>query len=97
MSDKPLIIKSTFYNIKPDELEQIRRAIQKQMEESIPVVMLPCGFELAEVNVELLEKIQGRLNHRANEHLDGDYYVRIKDINEVFDEELAKLKGENNE
>ena len=43
-----------------------------------------------------LENIKARLNHRANEHLDGDYYVRIKDINEVIDEELAKLKGENN-
>ena len=43
---------------------------------------------------EELEKIKERLNHRANEHLDGDYYVRIKDINEVFDEELAELKGE---
>lgn len=42
---------------------------------------------------EALEKIKARLNHRANEHLDGDYYVRIKDINEVFDEELAELKG----
>ena len=41
-----------------------------------------------------LEKIKARLNHRANEHLDGDYYVRIKDINEVIDEELAELKGE---
>ena len=40
-----------------------------------------------------LEKIKARLNHRANEHLDGDYYVRIRDINEVFDEELAELKG----
>ena len=43
---------------------------------------------------EELEKIKARLNHRANEHLDGDYYVRIRDINEVIDEELAKLKGE---
>ena len=41
-----------------------------------------------------LKKIKSRLNHRAKEHLDGDYYVRIRDINEVFDEELAELKGE---
>ncbi len=45
--------------------------------------------------IEELEKIKSRLNHRAKEHLDGDYYVRIRDINEVFDEELAELKGEN--
>ena len=94
MSDRPLIIKSKFFNIRPEEMEKVRKTIKKQMEEATPVVMLPCEFELAEVNVELLEKIQERLNHRANEHIDGDYYVRIKDINEVFDEELAELKGE---
>lgn len=44
--------------------------------------------------IEELEKIKVKLNHRANEHLNGDYYVRIKDINEVFDEEIAELKGE---
>lgn len=44
-----------------------------------------------------LEKIRRILNYWANEHIDGDYYVRLKDINEVFDEELSKLKGENNE
>lgn len=92
MSDRPLIIKSNFFNISPKEMEEVRKMIKKQMEEATPVVMLPCGFELAEVNVELLEKIQERLNHRANEHLDGDYYVRIKDINQVFDEEISKLK-----
>ena len=55
------------------------------------------GFEskdYAECVIEELEKIRSRLNHRAKEHLDGDYYVLIRDINEVFDEELAELKGE---
>lgn len=52
-----------------------------------------CLDILNERLIEELEKIKARLNHRANEHLDGDYYVRIKDINEVFDEKLAELKG----
>lgn len=47
-----------------------------------------------EDTIEELEKIKARLNHRANEHLDGDYYVRIKDINEVIDERISELREE---
>lgn len=52
-----------------------------------------CNYTKKQDIIAELKKIKARLNHRANEHLDGDYYVRIKDINEVFDEELAELKG----
>lgn len=53
---KPLIIKSTFYNIRHDELMKVREDIMKQAEEG--VVILPCGYELAEVDVTLLERLK---------------------------------------
>lgn len=53
----PLIVKCN--RMLPDEaIEEVRQAIKKQMEEYTPVVILPSGFELAEVNVELLEQIK---------------------------------------
>lgn len=99
MSDRPLIIKSTFYNIRPDELEQIRRTIQKQIEESIPVVMLPCGFELAEVNVEMLEEIKKEVGNIIYEN-DCDYSGKhIMNQTKamvciIIDKYISKLKGE---
>ena len=91
MSKEPIFIKCNLF-ITYEDMMETKKKILKQLEEDNPIIVLPYGFELAEVNVKLLEKIQERLNHRANEHLDGDYYVQIKDINEVFDEEISKLK-----
>jgi len=62
--------------------------------EHIPIIRLGAFLDGVDKGIEELENIKARLNHRANEHLDGDYYVCIKDLNEVFDEELTKLKGE---
>lgn len=78
MSKKPLIIKSTFYNIKPEKMEEVRRIIKKQMEEATPVVMLPSGFELAEVNEEMLESIKAEIDD-LDRHYDNDYFSGNKE------------------
>ena len=96
---------SAFDNRSKDDLEvEIRNFLEENTIGDLLAVVKWCieskvedAFEskdYAECVIEELEKIKARLNHRANEHLDGDYYVRIRDINEVFDEELAELKGE---
>ena len=101
MSEKPLIIKSTFYNIKPEELEKIRKIIKKQMEEAVPVVMLPCGFELAEVNVEMLESLKAKIITEIEEEYipcTGGYTKRTLNAEKVIniiDEAIKGLKGEN--
>ena len=97
MSDRPLIIKSTFYNIKPERIEEVRKIIKKQMEEATPVVMLPFGFELAEVNVEELENIKVEIQDKRLESLN---HHRIEGFNlakdtflGIIQEHIDKMKG----
>ena len=95
MSDRPLIIKSKFFNIRPEKMEEVRKIIKKQMEEATPVVMLPCGFELAEVNEEMLESIKAEIESiRDVEVTDGCIYVSLDDVNEILDKRISELKGE---
>lgn len=102
MNKEPLIVKCNFYNIRPEEMEKIRQKIKKQMEESTPVVMLPSGFELAKVNVEILEAIKKEV---GNIIYDNDYDYSGKHIMNqtktmvcnIIDKYIAELKGENNE
>ena len=88
MSKEPLIIKSTFFNMRPDKMEKVRKIIKKQMEEATPVVMLPCGFELAVVDVHLLEEIKAKIGNLIS----CDKY----DAMEIIDVYINQLKGENN-
>ena len=102
MSEKPLIIKSTFYNIKPEKMEEVRKIIKKQMEEATPVVMLPCGFELAEVNVEMLEEIKkevGNIIYETDYDYSGKHIMNQTKtmVCTIIDKYISKLKGENNE
>ena len=97
MSDRPLIIKCNFFNIRPKEMEEVRKTIKKQMEEATPVVMLPCGFELAEVNVELLEEIKAELQNEKDKS-NNTYYamksVGLSTAIKIIDKHIAELKGE---
>lgn len=103
MSDRPLIIKSNIFNISPKEMEEVRKTIKKQMEEATPVVMLPCGFELAEVNDKMLEEIKAEIQNNIIFDA-GDDYTGKHIFNQtktmaihIIDRHIAKLKGENKE
>ena len=102
MSEKPLIIKCNFYNIKPEKMEEIRKIIKKQMEEANPVVMLPSGFELAEVNVEMLEEIKkdvGNIIYETDCDYSGKHIMNQTKamVCKIIDKYIAELKGENND
>ena len=101
MSDRPLIIKSTFFNISPEEMEEVRKIIKKQMEEATPVVMLPCGFELAEVNVEELENIKFEIQDKSlvslNPHrIEGFNFAKDTFLG-IIQEHIDKMKGKQND
>ena len=67
---------------------------KKQMEEATPVVMLPCGFELAKVNDKMLEEIKSEIDKiRDVEVTDGCIYVSLDDVNEILDKRISELKG----
>ena len=91
---KPLIIKCNLYNIRQDELMEIRKNIMKQMEDG--VVILPTGFMIAEVNVELLNQIKKEL--QSGLRFDAEKmrsYLNSEDIERIFIKYIDELKGEN--
>lgn len=91
--NKPLIIKCNLYNIRQDELMEIRKNIMKQMEDG--VVILPTGFMIAEVNVELLNQIKKEL--QSGLRFDAEKmrsYLNSEDIERIFIKYIDELKGE---
>lgn len=97
----PLIIKSTFYNLSPEDLEKTRRNIKRQMQEENPVVVLPCDFEIANVDTELLEKLKTEIDD-LDRHFDNDYFsgnkesmFKCNEVFEILDNYIKELKGEN--
>lgn len=94
--NKPLIIRCNTYNIRQDELMEIRENIMKQMEDG--VVILPTGFMIAEVNVELLNQIKKEL--QSGLRFDAEKmrsYLNSEDIERIFIKYIDELKGEKNE
>ena len=91
--NKPLIIKCNLYNIRQDELMEIRKNIMKQMEDG--VVILPTGFMIAEVNVELLNQIKKEL--QSGLRFDAEKmrsYLNSEDIERIFIKYIDELKGD---
>lgn len=97
---EPLIIKSTFYNLSPKDLEETRRNIKRQMQEENPVVVLPCGFEVANVNTELLEQIKAEIKQKQNLYYHDSktdtYYdvIETDTVLKILDNYIKELKGE---
>ena len=97
--NKPLIIKCNRM-FSTEELEKFRQIWNSQMAAN-EVVVLPCGFELAEVNVELLEQIKTEIKQSQNLYYHDSktdtYYDIIKTdtVLKVIDNHIKELKGEN--
>ena len=90
---KPLIIKCN--RMFPDNIiEAYRQDIMKQMRED-GVVVLPPGFELAEVNVDLLEQIRAEIESEYWEDFDSNTVIADNQIDKIFDKHISELKGEN--
>ena len=90
----PLIIKCNLYNIRQDELMEVRKNIMKQMEDG--VVILPTGFTIAEVNVELLNQIKKDLQSGLRFDVEKmRSYLNSEDIEKIFIKYIDELKGEN--
>lgn len=91
--NKPLIIKCNIYNIRQDELMEVRKNIMKQMEDG--VVILPTGFMIAEVNVELLNQIKKELQFGLRfDAKQMRSYLNSEDIERIFIKYIDELKGE---
>ena len=94
--ERPIIVKCNIM-LYPDELKEQRENIMKQMEDG--VVVLPPGFELAEVNVELLEEIKREISEITYE-TDIDYtgkhiaYQTKCIAYSIVDKHIKELKGE---
>lgn len=89
---KPLIIKCNM--MLPDNIiEAYRQDIMKQMEDG--VVILSPGFELAEVNVELLEQIKAEIEKLEYESFECNLVLPSWETLEIIDRHIAELKGEN--
>lgn len=92
---KPLIIKCN--RMFPDIIiEQYRQDIMKKMEDG--VVILPPGFEIAEVNVELLEQIKEEIKDLDLGFFDEDYRAGVArgvmEFNKILNKHITTLKGE---
>lgn len=90
---KPLIIKCN--RMFPDIIiEQYRQDIMKKMEDG--VVILPPGFEIAEVNVELLEQIKEEIQGLIDfeESCCGNTTLGYECLG-VIDNKISELKGDN--
>ena len=73
-----------------DIIREVRKSVLMQMEDG--VVVLPYGFELATVDVILLEKLRSELHETAEMHIDGGYYLRDEWIDEYIDKYIKELK-----
>lgn len=101
MSEKDLIIKCNIM-LKAKEINEVRESILEQMKDG--VVILPPGFELAEVDVRLLEELKRKVH---TYYLDCSLGISENDetcqrcnkntfasIIEMIDEYISELKGE---
>ena len=93
--DKPIFIKCNIM-LPSRELEYERLQIKKQIEED-GLVVLPPGFELADVDVNLLEQIRTEIlkeypcsNYPKDKRMREEINVAL----EVIDKYIAELKGE---
>lgn len=87
---RPLIIKCN--RMFPDIIiEQYRQDIMKKMEDG--VVILPPGFEIAEVNVELLKQIKEEICdiEEPDHDFEGFYYC-FEEALKILDKHISKLK-----
>ena len=92
--DKPIFIKCNIM-LPSRELEYERLQIKKQIEED-GLVVLPPGFELADVDVSLLEQIKKEL--QSGLRFDAEKmrsYLNSEDIERIFIKYIDELKGEN--
>lgn len=89
--DKPLIIKCNL--IYPEKaINELRKNIQKQVNEGL--VILPPGFELAEVDVELLKDIKREMEVFEYESSDNRFVLDSGDVYRIIDKHISRLKGE---
>lgn len=91
----PLILKCN--RMLPDDvIEKMRQVIKKQMEEPSSVVVLPSGFELAEVNVELLEQIKADFEKLANDewNIQVGASKGLECAIDLIEDRISELKGE---
>lgn len=90
--DKPLIIKcNLMYPAKV--INELRKDIQKQVNEGL--VILPPGFELAEVDVELLKDIKREMEFCEYESSNNRFVLDSGDVYRIIDKHISRLKGEN--
>ena len=104
MNDKDLIIKcNRMFTAK--EINEVRESILKQMKDG--VVVLPPGFELAQVDEHLLKTIIGEVSgikfnkpivnnkNRIVSMRDKAPIELIQEVIEIIDKHISELKGEN--
>lgn len=96
--DKPIFIKCNIM-LPSRELEYERLQIKKQIEED-GLVVLPPGFELADVDVNLLEQIKAEILKKVWRDAQGQIVTRdgfnqgIITATDIIDKHIAELKGE---
>ena len=92
MSDKPLIIKCNLM-LPVDKIREVRESVLKQMEDG--VVILPDGFELATVDVHLLEEVKSEILEYNDLYKDSFHWSYAIDYaTNVINKYIKKLKGE---
>ena len=104
MNDKDLIIKCNIM-LTAKEINEVRESILRQMKDG--VVILPPGFELAQVDEHLLKTIIGEVSdikfnkpivnneNRIVSTRDKTPKELIQEVIEIVDKHIFELKGEN--
>ena len=104
MSEKDLIIKCNIM-LTAKEINEVRESILGQMKDG--VVVLPPGFELAQVDEHLLKTIIGEVSdikfnkpivnneNRIVSTRDKTPKELIQEVIEIVDKHIFELKGEN--
>lgn len=90
--DKPIFIKCNIM-LSSRELEYERLQIKKQIEED-GLVVLPPGFELADVDVNLLEQIKAEINKCPVEVDYPDIFINQDYVYKILNKHISELKGE---
>ena len=88
--DKPIFIKCNIM-LPSRELEYERLQIKKQIEED-GLVVLPPGFELADVDANLLEEIKAEIEEMLPKYHQADFYYCKSKIIEILDKHIQDLK-----
>ena len=94
--EQPLILKCDRYCISQEKLNEIRELMMKQKAEG--VVVLPSGFNVANVDVSLLEEIKkGMMKVCQGDHCSCCPFDTGSDcgIELVINHHIGELKGEN--